>query len=117
MGHSFFLEGTRPIKSIAQLIDVLRDDVIPLLEEYCYEDFSRLEEILGSSLVDSARQCVRTELLTLSRAPDLVQALLAPCPEIVTAATFVARDEDSGSGDADEATDAAAGDEESASPA
>jgi 5-methylcytosine-specific restriction protein B len=105
VGHAFFLDGTRPIRSVAQLIDVLCDDIIPLLEEYCYEDFSRLEQILGSSLVDRARQCLRLELFTVARAPDLVQALLAPCPEIVTTAS-VSRGEDAAALATEETEDA-----------
>ncbi len=47
IGHAYLLEAGRPISSLAQFARVLRDDIIPLLEEYCYENYEALERILG----------------------------------------------------------------------
>ncbi|MCA9040566.1 MAG: AAA family ATPase, partial [Planctomycetaceae bacterium] len=40
IGHSYLLQGGSPVKDLPSLMRVVRDDIIPLLEEYCYEDFS-----------------------------------------------------------------------------
>jgi 5-methylcytosine-specific restriction enzyme B len=53
----------------------LRDDIIPLLEEYCYDDFATIRDILGSELVDAAAGRIREELLGVNREDDLVQAV------------------------------------------
>jgi hypothetical protein len=45
----------QPVTSVAEFGRVLRDDIIPLLEEYCYDDFATLKEILGNGLVDHSR--------------------------------------------------------------
>ena len=63
---------------------ILREEIIPLLEEYCYEDYAPLEKILGSSLVDAQKQRVRQDLFEPSNRSLLVSALLAPAPDIVT---------------------------------
>ena len=31
---------------------ILRDEIVPLLEEYCYDNFHTLQQILGKDLVD-----------------------------------------------------------------
>ena len=87
IGHAFFLNSGSAITTHEQFTAVLRDDVVPLLEEYAYGDFSQLSDVLGSGLVDSDAQRIRRELFEPGRGPDLVTALLRP--EIVTAAAAV----------------------------
>ena len=84
IGHAYLLEGGRPLTDVPRLAKVIREDIIPLLEEYCYEDYAALESILGQGLVDIHAQQMRSELFDDSRQDELVQALLAPCPEIAT---------------------------------
>lgn len=64
-------------------------ELLPLLEEYCYEDYSTLEKILGTGLIDSDKQQIRHELFQESRQEELVQALLAPSPELSTSSQAV----------------------------
>jgi 5-methylcytosine-specific restriction enzyme B len=94
IGHAYLLDGGRPITDFAHFVRVLREDIIPLLEEYCYEDYGALARILGPSLVDEGRQCVRDELFQTNKWPELVQALLELAPEIVTSRTAVAAAEE-----------------------
>jgi 5-methylcytosine-specific restriction protein B len=63
---------------------MLREDILPLLEEYCYEDYATLEKILGSSLIDGQKQQVRQDLFDSSNHSLLIQALLAPTPDMIT---------------------------------
>ena len=90
IGHSYLMEAGRPIVDLATLVKVLRDDIVPLLEEYCYEDFSALEKILGDGLVDAHNQRIRHELFSASKQGDLVQALLTPYPELSTSPQVIA---------------------------
>ncbi len=71
---------------------IVQDDILPLLEEYCYEDYEALGKILGKGLVDVAGQRVRHELFEPERRDELIQALLAVDPEISTTAGAVAAD-------------------------
>jgi 5-methylcytosine-specific restriction enzyme B len=84
IGHSYLLDEGRPVRDAARFAGIVRDEIVPLLEEYCYEDFDALHAILGSGLVDLAGRAIRHELFGEARLVDLVQALLAPCPEIMT---------------------------------
>jgi 5-methylcytosine-specific restriction protein B len=84
IGHAYLMEGGRPVTDFARFVRVLAEDIVPLLEEYCYEDYGALARILGSGLVDEAQQRVREELFASTRTSDLVQALLEPSPEILT---------------------------------
>ena len=93
IGHSYLMQSGSPIKDLASLKRAIRDDVIPLLEEYCYEDYSTLATILGDQIVDSAAQRIRHELFDDGQESDLVQALLAPCPEISTSPEAISSEE------------------------
>lgn len=92
VGHTYLMHDGHPITDFARFVHVLRDDVIPLLEEYCYEDYDALERILGASLVQKDRRRVDEALFRAGRERDLVQALLLPCPDITVTARAVASD-------------------------
>jgi 5-methylcytosine-specific restriction protein B len=65
----------QPITSVAEFARVLRDDIIPLLEEYCYDDFTALKDILGGELVDAEGGRIREEIFGVNREEDLIQAV------------------------------------------
>ncbi len=108
VGHAYFLDGNGPVTTFAKLSRILREDVIPLLQEYCYEDYAALERILGTGLVDAKTQCIQHSLFEEANQADLIQALLAPCPEVATSAQATSRDtapesdENEDEGDTDE---------------
>jgi 5-methylcytosine-specific restriction protein B len=103
IGHSYFMEKDRPLADFGRFVEVLQDEIIPLLEEYCYEDYTLMGEILGKGLVDTANQVIREELFEDSRRPDLIQALLAPYPDIETSRQAVTTESQIASEGTDEA--------------
>jgi 5-methylcytosine-specific restriction protein B len=84
VGHAYLLENGKPITDFARFARVIREDIIPLLEEYCYEDYSSLRQILGATLVDEQNQVVRHDLFETGRENDLIQAILEPTPDLTT---------------------------------
>ncbi|HEU5025438.1 MAG TPA: hypothetical protein VFV01_11020 [Spirillospora sp.] len=52
IGHSFFMPGGDRIDNAADLAAVVRNEVLPLLQEYAYDDYSKLTRFLGSTIVD-----------------------------------------------------------------
>ncbi len=56
IGHSFFLDHEGPIQDADTLADVLRLEIVPLLQEIAYDDYTRLAEYLGAQLVDASEQ-------------------------------------------------------------
>lgn len=95
IGHAYLLDDKgRPVNDFARFARILRDDILPLLQEYCYEDYATLTKILGSSLVDETRQRIRHELFDPARRDDLVQALLTPDPDIIASPEAVSAGED-----------------------
>ncbi|TWU40001.1 5-methylcytosine-specific restriction enzyme B [Novipirellula aureliae] len=113
IGHSYLLQAGSPIKEIAVLRRAIRDDIIPLLEEYCYEDYTALANILGHELVDSDKQEIRQELLEAGREDDLVAALLTSFSDIKRTAAGLSSD--ISSQDDDETNDASDDDDASGS--
>lgn len=82
IGHSYLMDGDRAIRDTGALRRALVEDILPLLEEYCYEDYDSLEQILGKKLVDRDRQCYRREPLMAGRDDDLIDALRAADPDL-----------------------------------
>jgi hypothetical protein len=72
VGQSFLLDDGDPVGSEELFAARFRREILPLLQEYAYDDFRELTEYLGADLVDSERQRV----LVADRTPsDLVAAL------------------------------------------
>jgi 5-methylcytosine-specific restriction protein B len=108
IGHAYFLEQGRPVSDLAAFSRILRDDIVPLLEEYCYDEYASLAKILGPSLVDESAQRVRTELFEPGQYDVLISALLEPSPDLLTsqrATATIAQAEESAAGDEDPAND------------
>ena len=82
IGHSYFMSAGRPIQEFRHLARVLQEDVLPLLEEYCYEDWEALERILGSGLVDITKHRFKAELFEPEQQPELVRAILSVTPDM-----------------------------------
>jgi len=87
IGHSYFMEKGIPIKGFDRLRKVIQEDVIPLIEEYCYGDYRTISKIIGSSFVDTSKQEINHELFKTANKADLISALLEPKPEIATSSS------------------------------
>ncbi len=105
IGHSYLLHDGRPIATLDALRHAVRDDIVPLLEEYCYEDFTALQAILGNGLLDTANRRIRHEVFEPGRDAALIQALLEPCPEVIASPEAIAADASESVADAPDAED------------
>jgi 5-methylcytosine-specific restriction protein B len=105
IGHSYLMHGGSPLKDLAILKRAIRDDIIPLLEEYCYEDYGTLGNILGDQIVDVAISRVRHELFDDGQEDALVQGLLAPFTDISTSSEALSSEESQADVDEDEEGD------------
>ena len=63
IGHSYFMTASGPLETKEELHLVMRDDVIPLLAEYCFENYAALGDILGSGIVDTEAQCLHMAVM------------------------------------------------------
>jgi 5-methylcytosine-specific restriction protein B len=63
IGHSFLLEDGQPVADAGRFAQAFRYEILPLLQEYAYEDFRELAEYLGTNLVDVEEQVVRQDVL------------------------------------------------------
>jgi 5-methylcytosine-specific restriction protein B len=85
VGHAYLM-GVMDLQRFSR---VLQDELIPLLEEYCYEDWEALARILGHRLVDAQAKQVRHELFEPARQQELVQALKTGFPEVASSGLAV----------------------------
>ncbi|MEV0561028.1 AAA family ATPase [Dactylosporangium sp. NPDC050588] len=56
VGHAFLLRDGRPLATEADLCAAIRGDVIPLLQEYAYDDYGLLARLIGAQVVDVEQQ-------------------------------------------------------------
>ncbi|MBM7116499.1 AAA family ATPase [Archangium primigenium] len=80
VGHAYLLERERPLGDFPRFARVVQEELVPLLEEYCYEDWGALEKLLGDVLVDREARRVRHELFAPEHQAALRDALGALGP-------------------------------------
>lgn len=75
IGHSYFLSNEEVITEPGQFVDVLKYEIIPLLNEYTYHNQHQLKEIIGNRMYDSSNQ-LRFNLISEEEFGTLIEALL-----------------------------------------
>lgn len=105
IGHSYLLPGGNPVRELGVFAEILRDDIIPLLEEYCYGNFDALASILGDRIVLKAKQRIDSALLEPDRHDDLLQTLLSAFAGVTTTLQAVQADMPTDQSDDGESTD------------
>lgn len=73
IGHSFLLDGAEPISDPEEFARRFRQEILPLLQEYCYDDYGTLATYLGTKLVNASAHALDSECL--ADADALVAAL------------------------------------------
>jgi 5-methylcytosine-specific restriction protein B len=63
IGHSFLLDGDEPLSDPEEFARRFRQEILPLLQEYCYEDYGALAKYIGSKLVCEEAQTLNYEYL------------------------------------------------------
>jgi 5-methylcytosine-specific restriction protein B len=108
IGHAYLMPR-QPIKSVAEFSRILRDEIIPLLEEYCYDDFNLLGDILGKAIIDAEQGRIREEMFLPRTEEALVEALsfeeMQPIVLAQEAAGTLPRAVEDPAGDAEEPDD------------
>ena len=73
IGHSYLLEGDIPVTDPDEFARRFRQEILPLLQEYCYDDYRVLAEFIGPELVDRENQLLNGEFVSDSF--KLIEAL------------------------------------------
>jgi 5-methylcytosine-specific restriction protein B len=73
IGHSFLLEGASPVADAEEFARRFRQEILPLLQEYCYEDYGALAGYIGDKIVNREANALDVDCLN---DPDaLIEAL------------------------------------------
>ncbi|MGW2304683.1 McrB family protein [Streptomyces sp. NPDC001809] len=59
LGHAFLMPGGEPVSTAAEFAAIVRDEIVPLLQEYAYDDYGLLTAFLGEAVVDPVNHCLR----------------------------------------------------------
>ena len=73
VGHSYLLVDGQPVDEVEEFAARFREEILPLLQEYCYDDYAMLAKFIGSELVDADAGMLDAEIV--NDAEQLVTAL------------------------------------------
>ncbi len=74
IGHALLMANGEPIDEPEELADRFRQDILPLLQEYCYDDYGALEKYLGKKLVSADANSLNTDVI--NNDASLIEALI-----------------------------------------
>ncbi len=63
IGHSYLLDDGEPISDPDEFARRFRQEILPLLQEYCYDEYASLAEYIGEGLVNAEAQVLNSEAL------------------------------------------------------
>ena len=63
IGHSFLLDGGAPVADADEFARRFRQEILPLLQEYCYEDYGALAGYIGEKIVNRDANALDAECL------------------------------------------------------
>jgi len=63
IGHAYLLEADKPIETIEEFARRFQQEILPLLQEYCYDDYAELAQYIGEKLVDKEGQTLHQDIL------------------------------------------------------
>ncbi|QLH09462.1 hypothetical protein [Candidatus Nitrosotenuis sp. DW1] len=64
IGHSYFMKNSQCVDKIEDLQFVFANEIIPLFQEYFYEDYETIARLLGSEFVNSKEMRVNEDWKT-----------------------------------------------------
>ena len=74
LGHSYFLDSGQPVTDPDEFTQRFRQEILPVLQEYCYDDYRALTDYLGSKLVDAEGQKLNEDIV--NDPTELIAALM-----------------------------------------
>lgn len=106
IGHAYLLkkEGI-PIREIENFVEAFRQDIIPLLEEYCYGDYAMLARIIGEKIVNIKDQVINEQLFKSENYTQLLQIIQEEYPDVIDESIFKGTEEDEIEDDLEEEND------------
>jgi 5-methylcytosine-specific restriction enzyme B len=63
IGHSYLLKDGHAIVEIEEFASRFREEILPLLQEYCYDEYDTLAKLIGTDLVDAEAGCLNDEAI------------------------------------------------------
>ncbi|OOE12489.1 AAA family ATPase [Fictibacillus arsenicus] len=63
IGHAYFMKNGEQVNSISEIKEIFNFEIIPLVQEYCFDDYSQLAEIIGEEFINIEKMEINTALL------------------------------------------------------
>lgn len=62
IGHAYFMKNGSQVTSIDELKDIYELDIIPLVQDYCFDDYDKLGEVVGTGFIDIENMSIRYDV-------------------------------------------------------
>lgn len=80
IGQAYLMSEGVPIKDSNELKEIYETEIIPLIQEYCLDDYETMAEILGSDIIDEESQSIIEEVfLNEDGSNSFIEVLLKWC--------------------------------------
>ena len=63
IGHAYFMKDGEQILTIAELQEVFEFEIIPLLQEYCFDNYDDLAYLLGEEMINVEEMTINADIL------------------------------------------------------
>lgn len=65
IGHAYFMKNEKQIETIEELREVYIYEIIPLVSEYCFNEYEKMGEIIGERFIDKDNEKLKDDLMQL----------------------------------------------------
>ena len=61
IGHAYFMKEENPIGELGHVRRIFENEIIPLLQDYFYEDYEKIEKIIGSTFINGKNMSINQD--------------------------------------------------------
>ena len=61
IGHAYFMKEENPIGELRHVRHIFANEIIPLLQDYFYEDYEKIEKIIGSTFINGKSMSINQD--------------------------------------------------------
>ncbi|MZP30661.1 EVE domain-containing protein [Heliobacterium undosum] len=62
IGHAYLMQKGEPIRTVEELKGIYELEIIPLVQEYCFDDYEKLADIVGADFVDVEAMTINSDI-------------------------------------------------------
>ena len=61
IGHAYFMKKEKPVRELNHIRHVFENEIIPLFQDYFYEDYEKIEKMIGPTFIDKKNMSINQD--------------------------------------------------------